>query len=140
MGLERIVLVVVPALAIYTACGNDDARPDAAGGMHAGGAAGSSGSGAGGAASTCPGAAIACPAGCQTQMLPALTPGGCLVPQVASCTKPPPPVTLDAGCVKRDADNQLFHVPTGGWQNIGGFEECTSQEQGMVLLAAECSD
>ena len=135
---ERCLGVALSAVLLSVACSGEDAG----GAVGTGGAAGMAGpAGAGGAdTSSCPGAALSCPAECPTIHLEALTPEGCLEPQVASCTLPTGPRTLDAGCVKREQDDQLFYVPQGGMQTVPGFLECTSKEYGSVITADVCSD
>lgn len=117
--IERIVIVLLPAAGIALACDEDEG-----GGSHP--------------SPNCPGASTACPDDCQAYTLPALTPAGCLEPQIASCQQPKPPYTKDAGCVKRDADSRLFQVMNGGWPTVDGFDECSADENGQVMSAPAC--
>lgn len=127
MWAARAFFVFVPLAAIAIACGGEDSGADGSGG-------------AGGSGASCPGAATACPAGCPPQELQPLTPSGCLgTAEVVACHAPEPPVTTDAGCVKRDADKQLFYVLGGGWPTVEGFEDCTNSEYGEVIAAPACT-
>ena len=116
MWLARVLVVSFAAVFSAFACSSDD-DPDA---------------------SSCPGAASSCPAECPTFELPALTAEGCLTPKVASC-RTPMGGTLDAGCVRRLFDDQLFYVSHGGWPGIQGFEDCTTEQYAAVTNADDCT-
>lgn len=136
MWAWRAFFVAVPAYCFALACGSGDSTPGSGGQAGSAGVAGAGGSGG----IACPGAATACPEECQVAWLHPLTAEGCLGPaEVVACQFPPPPQLLDAGCIKRDADQKLFQTISGPWDSIEGLELCAPEEYGKVILAPNCA-